>query len=331
MEKELEKVILADPKSNSWEFANSVYNEIKRIERERGEVGYVLGEVNIQNFPDGEFEPRIKANVRQRGVVFIHDASKDPARWWVELCLINNAARLGSATSVINVLPYMRWSRGEKKDKPHIPIATRVFSDHLSMSNVGSRADRLITLDIHAQAIQGFFGIPTDMLYSYPTVTDYIKKNHGEVLQNLVVVAPDAGSTDRARAFSNRLGGGAIAVIDKKRQDGKDVVVHKVIGDVGGKNCLLVDDILSSGKTLKLARGALMQEGAKKIYGFVTHFVGAGNYGENLEGFDGFFSTDSFYHSLEEREGIKIISVAPLFAEVIYRQSKGESISKLFD
>jgi len=330
----LENIILADPKSNVWNFAVKVCDSIMKIENERSKIGFTMGEVETKNFPDGEFEPRIIPNVRLKNVVYIQDSSKEPARWWVEMMLVNNAARRGSSASVIDVLPYMRWSRSEKKDKPHIAIASKVFADTISLSDSGAHANRVIALDLHAQAIQGFFNIPFDALYSYPDVVGYIKTRHPEIIENLIVVAPDTGSAERTRAFAKRIGNNIdIAIIDKRRISGERVEVYHVVGDVEGKNCLLVDDILSSGKTLGEAEIALRKNGAKKVYAYATHFVGSGNYMENLKGLDRVLTTDTFYQPIKaigDIEKIEVISVAPLFAEAIYRARKGESISELF-
>ena len=327
----LENIILADPKSKVWNFANATYQNIIKIEGERNKLGFALGAVETENFPDGEFEPRIIPNTRLKNVIYIQDSSKEPAKWWVEMMLVNNAARRGSAASVIDVLPYMRWSRGEKKNKPHIAIASRVFADTISLSDSGSRADRVIALDLHAPAIQGFFNIPFDALYSYPDVIDYIETKYPEITNNLIVVAPDTGSTERTRAFAKRIGNNIdIAIIDKRRISGEKVEVYHVVGDVEGKNCLLIDDILSSGKTLKEAEIALRRKGARKVYAYATHFVGSGNYMENLKGLDKVMTTDTFYQPINNDEKIEVISVAPLFAEAIYRARKGESISELF-
>jgi len=327
----LENIILADPESKVWNFANAVYNNIIKIESERSRIGFALGKVEIRNFPDGEFEPRIIPNTRLKNVVYIQDSSKEPARWWVEMMLVNNAARRGSAASVIDVLPYMRWSRGEKKDKPHIAIASKVFADTISLPCIGSHADRMIALDLHAEAIQGFFNIPFDALYSYSDVVDYIKTKHPKITDNLIVVAPDTGSTARTRAFAKKIGNNIdIAIIDKRRISGERVEVYHVVGEVGGKNCLLVDDILSSGKTLGEAETALRNKGAKKVYAYATHFVGSGNYLDNLRGLDKVLTTDTFYQPADNTGKVEVISVAPLFAEAIYRARKGESISELF-
>jgi ribose-phosphate pyrophosphokinase len=325
-----EVLILADPESNVWGYANAVYNEVKMIESERGSCGFRLGEVKIARFPDGEFEPKIASNCRRREVFFISDTSQDPSRWLVELMFVNDAARRGSADKITDVFPYMRWSRGEKKDKPHIPITTKVVMDVLSAPNCASHADRLMMLDLHADAIAGFTNLPVDALHSFNYLTSYLRKSHPEIA-DYVIVAPDNGGVKRARAFARRLESGLeVAVIDKERRNGESVEVYNVIGDVAGRDCIIVDDILSSALTLKRARQALGRKGARSVKWVATHFLGVGNYKNNLAGLDAGFTTDSFFHTREELCGAEVVSSAPLFAEAIYRSVSGESISDLF-
>jgi len=329
MDSKLERVIFADPESNNWNFACSVYKNILEIEKQEGCLNFKMGEVRFSRFPDGECEPKMSCDSRGRHVVFIHDASKNPYQWWVELMLVNDGLRRGSAEKITDVLPYMRWCREEKKDKPRIPIASKVMADTINLACLGSRADRIITMDLHASAMQGFFNIPVDVLESYDTVCEQIKQL--TAIENVVVVSPDVGSADRARAFANRLGGGLdIAIIDKKRQDGNLVKVYKVVGEVAGKNCFMVDDILSSGGTLNAGREALLEAGALDIWGYVTHNVGSGDYHKNLKYFKEFYTTDTFDHPDADKKGIKIISLASIFAKAIYRAEKGQSISELF-
>jgi len=325
MERGLERIILADPKSKVYNFAKGIYNYIKEIEKEKGYLGFSFGDVKIEQFPDGEFEPQIIPNSRLRNVIFIHDPSQDPSRWWAELLIINDAAKRASASNIINVLPYMRWSRSEKKNKPHIAITSRVAG-----STISHVADRVITLDLHAEAIQGFFDIPVDALPSYLLAPSYIKKNYPEIIEDLVVVSPDTGAVQRTRKHANEYGEINIAIIDKKRKSGEEIEIYNVVGDVKGKNCLMVDDILSSGRTLADGAKALRKEGAKKVYAYATHFVGVGDYKKNIKELDQVFVTDTFYHDISGLDKIKIISAVPLFAEAIYRAEKGESVSELY-
>jgi len=335
----LKRVIIADPNSSCWAFANSVYQEIKKIEeKEKLGIDFELAEVEIRKFPDGEFEAEIHANSRGRHIILIHDSSKDPAQWWTEVMLINDAARRGSAEKIINVFPYMRWSRGEKKDKSHIGIPTKVFLDTIGSLYSSARADRIITLDLHASAVQGFVNIPSDPLKSYPYVIREILEQYPDID---VIASPDVGSTKRARDFIEKTklileakGESReidLAIVDKRRVSGSETKAGYVMGEVKGKNVLLVDDILSSASTLKGARDSLLKSGAEKVKAYATHFVGAGNYQENLSDFGEVFTTNTFYQPKDRvPENVKVLDVSPLFARAIYEAERGGSISKLF-
>lgn len=324
MEK-LERIILADPKGKAYNFAKGVYDYIKKIEKKEGKLNFSFGEVKIEEFPDKEFEPQIIPNSRLRNIIFIHDPSQEPSKWWAELMIINDAAKRGNASNIINVLPYMRWSRSEKKNKPHIAITSRVVG-----STISHVANRVITMDLHAEAIQGFFDIPVDDLTSYIFAPNYIKKNYPEITKNLVIVSPDSGAIERTRKHASQYGNANIAIIDKKRKNGKEIKAYNVIGDVKGKNCLMIDDILSSGGTLAGGAKVLRKKGAKKIYAYATHFMGVGDYKENIKELDKVFVSDTFYHNSSELKGLEVISAIPSFAEAIYRAEKGESVSELF-
>ena len=340
MRNRLERLIVADSDSPSWDFARAVHRCLVEIEaRKKFEIDFMLAGVKIEQFPDGEFEPMIEENCRGRHVIFIHDASKEASRYWAELMLINDAARRGSAERVVDVLPYMRWSRGEKKDKSHTPISTKVFLDTISNPNLGSRTDRLIVSDLHASAVQGFVNIPVDALPSFP----YVCENILDYFNCIDVVAgPDIGSSrrvDRAiKSVKNCLERQGIereiglVLVDKKRLDGSRVETREVIGNVRGKNVLLVDDILSSASTLKGARDALLKGGAERVIAYATHFVGAGNYAENLKDFEMVYTANSF-HQPKKRvpENVRVLDVSPLVAKAIYEAERGGSISKLYE
>ena len=334
--KELERVILADPKTGFWGFANSVYENIKKIEEKEGKIGFILKNVYFTYYPDGEIEPRIDANCRNRPIIFVHDASKEPCRYWVELMLFNDAANRGGAERITNVLPHSRWTRGKKKDKPHMPIATKIFFDTISLPCIGSKADRIVTMDLHADAEQGFTNNPIDHLWSSGYIAPILieKINH---YGKICFVGPDLGSLPRAKrnaGISQRNEKGidiSIAAIDKDRISGDKTKAGYVVGDVRDRVCIIVDDIGSTGGTLSDARNVLFNNGAKEVYAYVTHFVGVGNYKGKLADFAKVFVTNDFYHPKEDfLPNMEQIDVSPLFARAIYNAETGESISELF-
>ena len=325
MERGLEKVIIANPEGNAWNFAQEVYEHIKKIEEKRKKgLNFVLGELRIPRHPDDEFEPQIIPNVRLRDVIFINDSSRDSARWWVEASLINDAALRASAKSLTYVFPYMRWSRSEKKDKPHIPISTKNFMNAISM--YPSLPKRIITLDLHAEAIAGFVDMPIDALESQSYVAQYIKQK----ISPESIVSPDEGAVRRTTKFAEVIGGN-LAVVYKRRISGEKVEVYWVVGDVRKKVCLIPDDILSTAGTMVEAAKALKKRGAKSVYGYTTHCVGVKNWGENLKELDGFFTTDTFYHDYKGMSNIELISLVPLFGEAVYNSQSGESVNDLFN
>lgn len=327
----LERIIIADPESNVYDFAKKVYEKIIEIEKERegkneNDSEFKFKDIDRKRFDDDEFEPQIVPNSRLRNIIYFADSTQNPSEWVIEIALVNDAAKRGDASKITNVLPYMRWSRAEKKDKPHIGIASRVVADI-----IGKEANRTITSDLHAEAIQGFFQ-KIDNLECYLPISEYFKKNYPDFIkENLVLVSPDHGASDRTRllrdAINPNLG---MVIIDKKRISGTKTKIYGVIGNVKGKNCLMFDDILSSGGTLKEGANALRDVGAKLVYGGATHFVGVKDYLENIKALDKVFVTDTFYKETPNIPNLEIISVVDLFAEAIYRGEKGESISELY-
>jgi ribose-phosphate pyrophosphokinase len=321
----LERVIIANPKGNAWGFANKVYEHIQKIEGERKKgLKFILGELNITEHPDGEFEPKIIPNVRLRNVIFIHDSSQDPAKWWVEASIVNDAALRASAKNLTYVFPYMRWSRSEKKDKPHISIATKNFMNTISM--YPNLPKRIITLDIHAEAIQGFVDMPMDALESQKYVTESIRQTFSPDR----VVAPDEGSVRRTTKVAEYFGKD-LAIVYKKRLSGDKVETSWVVGDVEGMDCLIPDDIYSSGATQANAARVLRKRKAKSAWGYSTHFIGVKNWRENLKALNGFYTTDTVDHDYSEIPDVRVISMVPLFGESIYNSESGESVSALFD
>jgi len=312
--------ILADPDSPGWEFAEKIYNEL----RMKSDL-FELNKVHIKRFKDGEIKPKIELNVRERYCFFIHDSNSKPSDWFLELALINQALVNSSAYKVINVLPYLKFSRQDRKDESRVPISAKVIADV-----IGLYANRVLTLDVHNLAIQGFYDtkIPFDSLYSFPTVITYLKKHHPEIIDNLVIMSTDAGGAQRAKMFAKCLGIKDIAVGYKNREKAGEVEKLKVLGDVENKNVLIIDDMVDSGGTLIKAANEIRSQGANKVYAYATHGLFTKGHKEVTDCFDKLFIADTIKQ--QPVINAEIISFIPLFAEAIYRISEGESLSELF-
>ncbi len=289
-------------------------------------LGLKLGKVSINNFADGEIKVKIKENVR--GIdVFVVQPTNPPSENIFELLLIIDALKRSSAERITAVIPYYGYARQDRKDEPRVPISAKLIADLLSTAG----ASRVLTMDLHAEQIQGFFDIPVDHLYATPVLIDYCKQNK---MSNLVVVAPDTGRANRARGFAKRLGDHIpIAVIDKRRPMSNQVEVVNVIGDVKGKNVLIFDDIIDTGNTLVVAAKSLKQLGAKQIMACATHAVLSRDAVQKLE--NSYISkvivTDTIQLAPEKQsKKITVLSVSKLLAEAISRIHKGESVSSLF-
>jgi ribose-phosphate pyrophosphokinase len=289
-------------------------------------LGLKLGKVSINNFADGEIKVKIKENVR--GIdVFVVQPTNPPAENIFELLLIIDALKRSSAERITAVIPYYGYARQDRKDEPRVPISAKLIADLLSTAG----ASRVLTMDLHAEQIQGFFDIPVDHLYATPVIIDYCSKNK---LSNLVVVAPDTGRANRARGFAKRLGNNIpIAVIDKRRPMANQVQVVNVIGNVKDKNVLIFDDIIDTGNTLVVAADSLKQRGAKQIMACATHAVLSRNAVSRLESsqISRIIVTDTIRLAPEKQsKKITVLSVSKLLAKTILRIHKGESVSSLF-
>ena len=320
-------VLLADPESRAWDFAEKIQ---KYIEKEKG-LFIPLEKVSIKHFKNNEIDMHISENIRKKEVYFIHDSSKNPQEWWVELLLLKDLLLSSSAENVTFILPNMLYSRKDRKEKPHVPISSRALAHSLS-----SGVKRIITMDLHASQIQGFYPeiMPLDPLYGFPAVVRYIKENNLMAYspETLVILSPDAGGVDRAKAFAQRLGKNSLAFIYKRRTatgvgDTRDVEEMILVGDVEGKDVLIVDDIIDSGTTLCKAAKLLKEKGAKKLFCYGTHGFFTNGTRELKECFEEIMTSNTHYR---EGNDVIVIDVSSLFAEAIYRAQKGESISELF-
>jgi len=316
-----EVMLLADPKSNAWEFAEKIQDYISS---EKNKV-FPLAEVSIEKFRNGEIDMHVEENMRRKEVYFIQDSTKNPQQWWVELLILKDLLLSASADRIAFVLPNVLYSRKDRKEKPHVPISARALAQSLS-GGLG----RVITMDMHADQIQGFYpaNVPVDHLHSFSEVVKYVQKNPLCDLEKLVVVSPDTGGVGRARSFSDRLDvKNPFAIIYKQRSKPGEIGEMKLNGEVNGLNALLIDDIIDSGGTLCEAAKLLKEKGANEVYCYGTH----GIFSKGTKELCGTFSRvmTSNTHNLKS-EGVEIIDMSPIFAEAIYRNHNGESISELY-
>ncbi|MBR9706113.1 ribose-phosphate diphosphokinase [Candidatus Pacearchaeota archaeon] len=315
-------LILADPNGNAWDFAHKVYQKLNsNPDRERR---YSLGKVEITKFNDGEIFIKISENVRKKTCFFIHDSSMPPQDWLVSLAQVNDALRRSSAGKINNVLPYMKYSRQDRMADPRTPISAGIVAEIINRS-----AFRVITTDLHNPSTTTAYKIPFDNLKAYPVIIDHLKEHHPGLLQDAVVVAPDAGSAKRAESYLKRLDLD-IAIAHKKREKAGVIKKMTIIGNVEGKNCIIVDDMIDTGGTLCKAAEILKENGAKSIIACATHGVLSNNAVERLENscFDKILITDTIPRKVDGK--FEVISLASLFAEAIYRISHGCSVSELF-
>ncbi len=315
-------VLLADPNSRAWDFAIKIKGH---IEKER-DVQIPLEQVSMQHFRNGEINAEVPENVRKRDVYFIQDSTKNPQEWWVELLLLKDLLLSSSASSVTYVLPDMLYSRKDRKDRPHVPISARALAKSISPNLA-----RIITMDLHIPQIQGFYpeNMPLDNLYSAPHVVHYLRNNPIRDLESTVVLSPDAGGTRRAESFAKRLGSPhPIAFIDKRRIKEGEVEEMRLVGDVKGKNVVIIDDIIDSGTTLLAAAKKLREHEARELYCYGTHGIFTKGTNELTSMFDRVITSNTHY---QEGNSVEVVDVSPVFAEAIFRAQEGLSISKLFE
>ncbi len=291
------------------------------------EVGVPLAPMEITRFADGEFDVRIGESVRGHDVFVIQPTSPPVNDNYMELFVILDALRRASASRINAVLPYYGYQRKEKKTRARDPISAKLMANFLQVAG----AERMIVLDLHAEAIQGFFDIPVDALTASKILATHIRARHGR--EPIVVVSPDVGGTARARAIA-RLLESPLAIIDKRRPRDDDIEVLNVIGDVRDSRCVVVDDLISTASTLAGAAKALRDEGAVSVDVLATHGVlSAGALERVADAFvDEVVVTDSIPLSPGAAKNPKVaqVSVAPLIAEAIVRIHEGRSVSALF-
>ena len=294
-----------------------------------GELGVPLGKAQVGRFSDGEVQVEIEENVRRQEVFVVQPTCAPTADNFMELLVLVDALKRASAASVTAVLPYFGYARQDRRPRSaRVPITAKVAAKMIQA--VG--CDRVLTMDLHADQIQGFFDIPVDNVYSSPVLLADIWRYYAR--EDLIVVSPDVGGVVRARAIAKRLDDADLAIIDKRRPRPNEATVMNIIGEVKDKVCVLVDDIVDTAGTLCAAATALKRQGARKVVAYCTHAVLSGPALRNLEGsqLDELVVTDSIPLSDEARActTIRQLSVAELLAETIRRIAFGESVSSLY-
>ena len=289
-------------------------------------LGIPLGHLTLYNFSDGEDYCQIDENVRGADVFVIQPTCSPVNDHVMELLILLDAFRRSSASRITAVLPYFGYARQDKKDKPRVPIAAKLMADLLTAAG----ADRILTMDLHAAQIQGFFNIPVDHLFAAPVILDAVRKLD---LEDLVIVSPDVGGLTRARAIAKRLDA-SLAVIDKRRTGKNETEILNVVGDVEGKDVLILDDIIDTAGTLVQAEAALRKGGAKGTYAAAVHGVFSGPALERIEG-SGLktllvTNTIPVEAAVARCPRIRPLSVAALLGEAIQRIHDGASVSSLF-
>ncbi|MCI7586600.1 MAG: ribose-phosphate pyrophosphokinase [Campylobacter sp.] len=286
-------------------------------------LGIPLSEASIKRFSDGEISVQIGESVRGKDVFIIQSTCAPTDTNLMELLILTDAIKRSSASTVTAVIPYFGYARQDRKAAPRVSITAKLVANMIEIAGI----DRVVTMDLHAGQIQGFFDIPVDNLYGTITFINYLKNKH---LSNPIVASPDIGGVARARSLAKQLNLD-LAIIDKRRERANESEVMNVIGDANGKDVILIDDMVDTAGTLIKAAAAFKERGATSVTAFCTHPVLSGPAYERIAtgAIDELVVTDTIPLK-EQNEHIKVISVAPLFAEVIRRVYHDESVNNLF-
>jgi len=288
-----------------------------------------LTQASVRRFADEEVFVEVNENVRGEDVFVIQSTSYPTNDNLMELLICTDALRRASAKRITAVIPYFGYARQDRKPGPRTPISAKLVANLITTAG----ADRVLTMDLHAGQIQGFFDIPTDNLWAAPVMAADIKDRHTN--KELMVVSPDVGGVVRARSLAKRLDNAPLAIVDKRRERAGESEVMNIIGDVSGRCCILVDDIVDSAGTLCNAAAALKQQGATDVVAYCSHGVLSGGAAARVQGSElsELVVTDSIFPGEPDEAGGKIrrLSIAPLFAEAIHRIADESSVSSLFD
>ncbi|MBA4147822.1 MAG: ribose-phosphate pyrophosphokinase [Verrucomicrobia bacterium] len=288
-------------------------------------IGLELGKCTVSAFPDGETFVKIEENIRGEDVFLVQSTCPPTNHNLMEMFIMMDAMRRASASRITVVLPFYGYARQDRKDQPRVPITAKLIANLL----VAAGANRVLTMDLHAQQIQGFFDIPVDHLYAAPVMYDYLKKKK---IPDLVVVSPDVGGLKMAHAYSQVLESG-LAIVAKRRKSATETEAMAVIGDIRGKNVLMVDDLTETAGTLTTAATLLKKKGAKKIYACVSHAIlnDLGIQRLRKSVIDELITTDTVLRPEIDGVNITTLSVAGLLGEAIKRIESNSSVSSLFE
>ncbi|WP_375635718.1 MULTISPECIES: ribose-phosphate pyrophosphokinase [unclassified Bartonella] len=286
-----------------------------------------LGKATVKRFADQEIFVELHENVRGQDVFVLQSTSYPANDHLMELLIMIDALRRSSARRITAVIPYFGYARQDRKPGPRTPISAKLVANLITEAG----AHRVLTLDLHAGQIQGFFDIPTDNLYAVPVISRDVKVHYS--LENVIVVSPDVGGVVRARSLAKRLNS-LLAIVDKRRERPGESEVMNIIGDVSGKDCLLLDDIVDSGGTLCNAASALLKHGANSVTAYITHGVLSGNAIERITNSEmkELVITDSIMptQTIEKAHNIRVLPIADLIGEAIARTAAEQSVSSLF-
>ncbi len=316
---------MANAKNNTMIFSGNANKSLAKLVAKN--LGITLGKASVKTFSDGEISVEIEENVRGQDVYIIQSLCDPVNNNLMELLIMADALKRSSVERISVVLPYFGYSRQDRRARSaRVPITAKVVANML----IGMGVERLLTIDLHADQIQGFFDIPVDNIYATPLfLADIHKQNY----ENIIVVSPDVGGVVRARALAKQLNSD-LAIVDKRRPEANVSEVMQIIGDVNGKCCIIVDDICDTAGTLCHAADALKEKGASSVYAYITHPIFSGKAEENISNssIDSIIVTDTINLSkkIADTGKIRQITVAEMLAETLRRIDNKESVSSLF-
>jgi ribose-phosphate pyrophosphokinase len=288
------------------------------------ELNMPLGDAIVSRFSDGEIQVKIESNVRGKDCFVIQPTVPPVNENIMELLVLVDALRRASAKRITAVMPYYGYARQDRKSEPRVPITSKLVANLITAAGVS----RVLAMDLHAAQIQGFFDIPVDHLFAMPVVLEYFKKKN---LKDVVVVSPDAGGVERARAFAKRLNAD-LAIVDKRRPRANEAEIMNVIGDVGDRPAIIVDDMVDTAGTLVKVAQVIKNKGAKAVYATCSHAILSGQAKEKIANsvLEELITTNSVPREENSVPKLKILNIAPLLAEAIKRVHDDESVSSLF-